>query len=296
MASVYIEDKKKLKGIRTMLLTIAVINSLVTIILGLISSFFEQPVPVYLQALITGVLAYVIPIIIYARNNGVTARVASERFCLRSCEPFLLILVAVMGICWQFVMVVINLPFNLIFRTAEAYTLNSVGELITATIVVCAIPAFFEEFLFRGIVGGTMSEFNTKAAAVFSATMFALLHADVCGFVGYLCMGLILFTVVRRTSSLYAAMIFHFANNATAVLLAYFNSELQFEPALTIGLFIGGIFGFLILYALFMMGTSRKAAVCKLKTSHMLGQNFVSVPSLLCVAVVVVTAVLIRML
>ena len=66
--------------------------------------------------------------------------------------------------------------------------------------------------------------------------------------------------------------------------------------ALTIGLFIGGVLGFLILYALFMMGTQKRAAVCKLKASHMLGQNFVSVPSLLCLAVVVVTAVLVRML
>ena len=150
--------------------------------------------------------------------------------------------------------------------------------------------------MFRGIVGGAMSEFNTKAAAIFSATMFALLHADICGFVGYLCMGLVLYAVVRRTNSLYAAMIFHFFNNATAVLLAYFNSELQFEPALTIGLFIGGVLGFLILYALFMMGTNKSEAVCKLKTSHMLGQSFISVPSLLCLAVVVVTAILIRML
>lgn len=296
MASVYIEDKKKLKGIRTMLLAVAVINSVVTIILGIISSFFENPVPFYLQALITGVFAYITPIIIYARSNGVTAKVASERFCLRRCNRFLLFLAAIMGICWQFVMVIINLPFNLALGTADGYVIGSVGELIAATIIICAIPAVFEEFLFRGIVGGAMSEFNTKAAAIFSATMFALLHADICGFVGYLCMGLVLSAVVRRTNSLYAAMIFHFFNNATAVLLAYFNAELQFEPALTIGLFIGGVFGFLILYALFMMGTRKREAVCKLKTSHMLGQNFVSVPSLLCLAVVVVTAILVRML
>lgn len=296
MASVYIEDKKKLKGIRTMLLAVAVINAVVTIIIGLISSFFENPIPFYLQALITGILAYITPIIIYARSNGITAKVASERFCLTGCSRFLLFLAAIMGICWQFVMVVINLPFNLFSGSAEGYLIGSVGELIAVIIIICAIPAVFEEFLFRGIVGGAISEFNTKAAAIFSATMFALLHADICGFVGYLCMGLVLFAVVRRTNSLYAAMIFHFFNNATAVFLAYFNAELQFEPALTIGLFIGGVLGFLILYALFMMGTQKRAAVCKLKASHMLGQNFVSVPSLLCLAVVVVTAVLVRML
>ena len=296
MASVYIEDKKKLKGIRTMLLAIAFINAVVTIILTLISSFFEKPMPVLIQALITGVLAYVIPIVIYARINGVTAAVASKRFCIKRCNGLLLFLAAVMGACWQFAMVIINLPFNLIFGTAGGYTLSTIGELLAAIVIICAIPAIFEEFLFRGIVGGTMSELNTKAAAIFSATMFALLHADICAFAGYLCMGIILYSVVRRTSSLYAAMMFHFSNNTVAVLLDYFNSELQFEPALTLGLFVGGVLGFLVLYALFMMGTPKPESVSKLKSSHMLGQNFISLPVLLCVMVVVATTVLLRML
>lgn len=279
-----------------MLLSIAVINAVDIIVLSIISDFFENSIPVYINALVIGLTAYVVPIVIYAKTNKINTKAAAERFRLKGCDSFALLFSALLGVGWQFVMVVINLPVNLIIGTSEPYILSGVGELLAAIIVIAVIPAIFEEFLFRGIVDGSMEEMNTCAATVFSSVMFAVLHGDIYGFLGYLFMGLVLSSIVRRTDSLYAAMVFHLMNNVTALFLAYYNAELMYEPALTIGLFAGGIICFAGLFTLFVKATRKPKLEPKIKTSQLLGQSFVNVPILLGVAVVVLTTVIVGIL
>ncbi len=278
-----------------MLLSIAVINAVDMIVLSIISDFFDNPIPVYINTLIIGLTAYVVPIVIYAKTNKITTQTAAERFRLKPCDPYALIFVALLGICWQFVMVVINLPINLITGVSENYLMSGPAELFAAIVVIAVIPSFFEEFLFRGIVDGSMEEMNIKAATIFSSVMFAILHGDVYGFVGYLFMGLILSAIARRTGSLYGAIVFHLMNNLTALLLAYYNTELGYEPVLTIGLFISGIICFVVLFSLFIKATKQPKYETKIKTSQLLGQSFVNIPILLSIAAVIITNIIVGM-
>ena len=209
MASDYIRDKRKLKGIRYMLLAIAAINALASIAFAFFKSFRGVELPMYLETFFIGLLAYVVPIFIYAKITKMTAAEASDKFYLKKCSPGLIAVGALLGIGCQFVMIVLNLPLNLIFKASSSYTPLSGGELAAAIFVVGVMPSVFEEFLFRGIVFGSMSDMNTKAALVFSTVMFSVLHADLYGFLGYLFMGLILATVLRRSDSVFAAMAFH---------------------------------------------------------------------------------------
>jgi len=296
LASEYIEDKHKLKGIRTMLLVVAVVNGVIAIIFSLISSFFEEPVPVYIQVFVAGILAYITPIVLYAKLNEVTAPVAAERFYLKGCSKVTMLLVGLMGIGWQFVMGIINIPLNLLVGNSAGYTMSSVWELVVAIIVIGIIPAFFEEFLFRGIVYGSMSEFNTKAAMIFSSVMFALLHADIANFAGYLVMGFVLCDIVRRTESLYATMMFHLANNITALLLTFYASEIQYEPVLTLVMFVCGVLAFVITYILFSRLFKTTKSADRIKTSQLLGQSFISIPIILCIAVIMVTAFIVSVI
>ena len=295
MASLYIKDKQKLRGIRYMLLSIAVINAIDMIILNIISDFFDNPIPVYINALIIGLTAYVVPIVIYARINSITVKTASERFKLKSCDTSILLFVALLGVAWQFVMVVINLPINIVTGVSETYSMSGPGELFADIVLIAIIPAFFEEFLFRGIVDGSMEEMNPKAGMIFSSVMFAILHGDVYGFAGYLLMGLILSIIARRTGSLYGAMVFHLMNNITALLLAYYNADLVYEPILTIGLFASGIVIFAVMFTLFIKATKKQKCEKKIKTSQLLGQSFVNVPILLSIAAVVITNIIVEM-
>lgn len=296
MATVYLKTKQKLRGIRWMLLAVTVINVLTVLVLRMIGSFFDDSLPTYLEALITGLCAYVIPISIYAKIDEVTAKAAAERFCLKPCRWWMLALAALMGVGFQFVMIVADLPLNMLFNNATSYTPLSPAELAAAIFVIGIIPAIFEELLFRGIVLGAMSELNSRAAVVFSTVMFALMHGDVYSLIGYILMGIVLATVLRRTDSLYAAMVFHFTNNTTALLLGYFNSELTYAPTATIKLFAAGVLEFAAVFTIFIALTKRKEQNNKIKTSVLLGQNFISIPVLLCIAIVAAAEIFIRIL
>lgn len=296
MATVYLRDKQKLRGIRWMLLAVTAISMLTMFVLRMIGSFFEDSVPVYLESLITGLLAYVVPIAIYAKLDGITAQTAAERFCLKKCSRYMIVLALIMGVCFQFVMIAVNLPFNMIFNSAESYTPGSAAELCAAMFVIGIIPAIFEEFLFRGIVLGSMSELNSRAAVIFSTVMFALMNGDLYSLAGYILMGVVLASVVNRSESLYAAMVFHFGNNMAALLLGYFNSELIYEPTATIKLFAAGIVGFAAVFGIFVSVTKKRPKNNKIKASVLLGQSFVSIPVLLCIAITAAAEILIRIL
>ncbi len=296
MATEYLKDKQKLKGVRVMLFAVAMINAAVSVIFRIITSFKGVEIPVYFQALITGLFAYILPILIYAKINNITAEKASERFFLKKTKLLPCVIAILMGIGCQFVMVFLNLPVNLLIGNNTSYLPRTGLELCIAMFVIAVLPAIFEEFLFRGVVLGSLSELNSVAAIVFSSVMFAVLHGDINGFVGYLFMGVMVAVVVKRTGSLYSGMLFHLFNNITALLLGYFNSELAYVPGFMIGLFIAGAAEFIVTTAVFLMITKRPEKITKIKTSQLLGQCFLSLPIILCVLGIVFANMLIEMI
>lgn len=276
-----------------MILAVAVINALITLIISIISSFAGTYIPSYLQGLITAVAAYIIPLCIYARTTGVTAQAAADKFYLKKCRLRLLLISFFMGACWQFVMVIINLPITMIAGSGEAYIPTSAIEFAEVMLVIGILPAVFEELLFRGIIDGTVSELSTCAATIFSSVMFSILHADAVCFLGYIFMGSVLTCIVRRSGSLYSAMLFHLANNVTALLLSYMTPTLFESPAVTIFVFTVGVIGFAVLFAVYGSITKKPRPVKAIKTSYLLVQNFISISVLLSIAVTAAAAVLI---
>lgn len=280
----YREGKHRLKSIRKMLLFIVVVQTAVTAAAAVINSFLENPAPVYLQLLVIELLAYLLPISLYARENRLLkAADARERFGLKRFDKRLIPLIIIAGFGCQFVMVILNLPLSLAV-SGGGYMPNGVTELIAAVIVIGIIPAVFEEFLLRGIVYGVMADFNDKAAMIFTTVMFALLHGSIQGIIGYLFLGVMLVFILRRTGSLYACMLFHLTNNLTAIILLYLNSELIYNPAATLWLFAAGVIGTAAGYIGISAFTKPKEPVRVIKASELLGQSFVNLPVLLCIA------------
>ena len=266
-------------------MAIVATQTMVTAVMAMISSFMDQPPPFYLQALIIELLAYMIPLAFYAKTNRVLAEdEARQRFHLCRTRGILMLLAAVLGICGQFVMIVLNLPLNLLFPDAVGYVPQSLWELLAAIVVIGIVPAIFEEFLLRGVVYGVMADFNTRAAAIFTTVMFAMLHTSIPGLPGYLFMGAILIILLRRSSSLYACIIYHLANNITALVLARYSGQLFYVPVETLMLFVGGILGFVLCFILLIGLTPKPKSSARLRTGDFLGQSFINLPVLLCIA------------
>lgn len=286
--SSYREGKHKLVSIRWMLFFVVAVQTAVTVVFAVVSSFFDPAPPVYLQLLGIELLAYLIPLSLYAKENRIlTAREARERFGLKRYKPSLSVWILLLGLGCQFVMILLNLPVNLILSQSDGYIPQSVGELVFAILVIGLIPAVFEEFLLRGIVYGIMAEYNSRAAMIFTTVMFALMHGNPSGVVGYLFLGAMLVIVLRRTGSLYACMLVHFVNNLTALLLSYANGVLMETPIMTLQLFAGGVLAFLVGWVLLQTVTKRLRSTLKIKTGEFLGQNFINLPILLCIASVI---------
>ncbi len=284
----YREEKQRLRSIRWMLFWIVSVQSGVALIVSIVSSFFAVPPPFWIQLLLVELFAYLLPLSLYARENRIlTAKTARERFGLRPCKKNLWIFVILAGVGCQFVMLLLNLPVNLLLNEGESVVPKNLPELLAAIVVVAIVPAVFEEFLFRGIVYGVMKEFNTRAAMVFTTLLFAMMHGSITGFLGYLFFGWAAIQVLNRTGSMYACMGFHLANNLVAVLLSRYSENLLSYPTGTLLLFGFGLLAAVLGgVGLWKMGLTPTENT-RTNGRDLLGQSFFNLPIFLCILCIV---------
>ena len=115
----------------------------------------------------------------------------------------------------------------------------SVGGLLMNILVIAVIPAFAEEFFFRGFLMGTLQRIMGKHASVWvSAAIFSAVHFQFYGFFSRLVLGAILGYLVVFSRSLWTSMLAHFLNNFLMLMVAFFmlsgdigNGTDPFEPA-----------------------------------------------------------------
>lgn len=126
------------------------------------------------------------------------------------------------------------------------------GFLISVLSVAVA-PALIEEFLFRGVIMGSLLKFG-KAFAIFtSAVIFGLIHGNLVQIPFAFLVGLVIGTMVVETDSIWTGVIIHFINNFISVCFDYLGGIVDDNLLVIINLFlmafliIIGIFGFYIL-------------------------------------------------
>lgn len=127
------------------------------------------------------------------------------------------------------VAMVANYPANIIAGIFEQFglnvypetesTYNTATDIILGYVNIALVPAFIEEFAFRGVVLGFLRKHSDSFAVVASAILFGLFHGNFVqipfAFIGGLMFGFLLV----KTNSLLPGMIVHFINNAFSVTL-----------------------------------------------------------------------------
>lgn len=110
----------------------------------------------------------------------------------------------------------IGLPYD-----QSSLSISSDGSLaanILYVVSVACVPAFVEEFLFRGVLLGVLRKYGDGFAILISSLLFGLMHGNIVqipfAFIG----GLALAFLVVYTGSIIPAIILHFANNFYSVL------------------------------------------------------------------------------
>ena len=97
-------------------------------------------------------------------------------------------------------------------------------ELLFCVFLLALLPAFLEEYLFRGIIlkVGESQYRKQRTAIIFQAFVFSLLHFSIFEFLGIFMMGAVFGWVAQRNNSLWYNTIAHFIFNGVTVVAHYY--------------------------------------------------------------------------
>lgn len=119
-------------------------------------------------------------------------------------------------------------------------------DLVLSFIVMAVVPAFCEEFLFRGAILTNLLPFGRGTAILVSALTFALMHQNLAQFLYAFGAGILLGYLYEKTGSIWNGVILHLCNNASSLLATALPQRLGEKAGSTVLLMLDA--------ALFLLG------------------------------------------
>ena len=116
-----------------------------------------------------------------------------------------------------------------IFTYAPEYT-SDYGVVLNF-ITIALVPAFCEEFLFRGVVLSHLMPYGKSTAIVVSSICFGLMHSNFQQFLYATVAGIVLGLVYVITDSIWPSTVIHMLNNAITILQAVIFERMEYEYA-----------------------------------------------------------------
>ena len=101
--------------------------------------------------------------------------------------------------------------------------MDNVADLLLSLVMVAALPALFEEILFRGALQNLLTRWmkNPITAIIVTAILFSAVHGSALGFLSRIFLGILLGWIYYRSGNLWLSIIGHFVNNGIAILALY---------------------------------------------------------------------------
>jgi membrane protease YdiL (CAAX protease family) len=106
-------------------------------------------------------------------------------------------------------------------------TMHSVQDFIFSLVVLALFPAMFEEMFFRGALQPVLIGFSKKVGLgiILTAFIFSIIHGSFYGLLPRFYLGIVLGYVYYYGRTLWLNIIFHFLNNAFALMQLYILSK-----------------------------------------------------------------------
>lgn len=126
----------------------------------------------------------------------------------------------------NYVVSLINNTFGLfgIENNGGSFDVGSEPNVLLYFLTVAVLPAFAEEFAFRGIIMGSLRSYSEGLAILISSAAFALMHGNFVQLPFTFCCGLVFAYMDIKTNSLLPSIIIHFFNNGLSVLFEILTS------------------------------------------------------------------------
>ncbi len=292
------ELRRQIKSVRWMIFWVVLAQFAAETAIEAAVSFMSTPPHNYIRIAAIELIAIGVPITVYAKTawNGKSAKM---ELCLNKTKIGFFLFAAILGVCGQFVMMLLNIPGNILIteilgsKAAEAVPVAmSWGEVLLGLLCLVIIPAILEEFWMRGIIFRAYNRCNTKAAVLFTAIIFAFLHMRLNELAGFLFMGIVASLILIKSNSLYAAMVYHAFSNLTALLFSVY-----IAPGIFNYLFLVLGLAVVIFVTAFMLLIRQKSAMptrAEFKTGGLVVNSIFSLPVILSIAVVVLKSFLLN--
>ena len=111
----------------------------------------------------------------------------------------------------------IGLGFNL--SSDLGFSLDNAGTIIFAIIGLGIVPAFIEEFIFRGAILQGLRKYGNRFAIIVSALLFMLLHSNIQQTIYQFAYGILAGWLVIKTGSIWTSILMHAFNNVTVIIM-----------------------------------------------------------------------------
>jgi len=211
---------------------ILVLSFFIQLITGVISkaffpSFVASPFYEYIQIPLSTLLSIFLPSYLYLKYEN---KDFFTDFCEDTKPDKLMLLCVAVGLCTQFISILVNMPVNLLLSRLSVVTpsklpaSNSINTLFASLVSFALFPALFEEILFRGIIFNYFRQYGNKAGILISSLLFSMLHFSVPNMLGTFAMGIIFGCVLSYTNRIIYPFIIHFTVNASAVAISFFTT------------------------------------------------------------------------
>ncbi len=175
----------------------------------------------YFAVVVIQLITYALPSLFYVRLRG---RDFSDRVRLRAFSPGRLLYIfhtTVFMLCgvvllstFMYMAFPESFAGTAAFENAAFAMNNRVFDGLYLIIAFACLPAFTEEYLFRGIVTAEYESYGVGVAVIMSALTFAMSHFSLPRFPVYFFSGIIMALAAYATRSVLASMIVHAVNNA----------------------------------------------------------------------------------
>lgn len=201
----------------------------------------------YVAIILLECVIFAIPGIIFTRLTGRRDDKVIKMAPLRS-NTILILLLAVLllisgSIFYGYLVSSFSSGVNVAFNLYDVFTAkyaDSVGEVLYLVLAYALIPAFFEEFTFRGIIFARYEALSPLYSVIMSSVMFAFIHLDYVMLPFYIFAGLILAIVLYSVDSVFITVAVHFLYNLFFLFCPLYINSI-YSSGKEILLFISGI-------------------------------------------------------
>ncbi len=174
-------------------------------------------------------------------------------------------------------------------------------SLLLNVISVAVFPALAEEMVFRGYMLGALRAHSDRLAIVLSAVLFGLVHGNAVQIPFAFLLGLVLGWLVVQTDCIWPAVLLHFTNNLTSVLLDWCGAIGWDKVTLTGAAFLAYcVIGGLVMLALYAKKTQFRGDLLRPINGATTGSKRVSgvmaAPALIISLVIWILTVMVNML